>query len=86
MTLTVLSRTYCHLCDDMIAALETCLASNAASAARIEIIDIDQHPDLEAAWGDKVPVLLADGSEICRYFFDAAKLIAKLNQSTVIRS
>jgi thioredoxin reductase (NADPH) len=77
MRLTVLSRSYCHLCDDMIAALE-------ASRGRfpdgydVEVVDIDQHPALEAQWGDKVPVLLDGNVEICHYFLDLARLESHL--------
>lgn len=71
--LTVLSRTYCHLCDDLITALED-FRGRFSSAFEIDVVDIDQHPALEEKWGDKVPVLLEGEIEICHYFFDAAAL------------
>ena len=40
----------------------------------IDIVDIDQHPAMEARWGDKVPVLLCEEQEVCHYFLDAAAL------------
>jgi thioredoxin reductase (NADPH) len=43
-------------------------------AFEVEIVDIDQHPDMEARWGDKVPVLLYAGQEICHYFLDEGAL------------
>lgn len=76
--LTVLSRTYCHLCDDLIAALRAYLGTQGGDVA-VEVVDIDAFPALEAVWGDKVPVLLAgEGGqeEICHYFFDQARLDA----------
>jgi hypothetical protein len=85
--LTVLSRVYCHLCDDLIAALQAFLPTQGGDAPAVEIIDIDTRPDLEDAWGDKVPVLLAGNvgsaqeQEICHYFFDSAQLEAHLVQT-----
>jgi thioredoxin reductase (NADPH) len=57
----------------MITALENC-RGRISSAFEIEIVDIDQHPGLEAKWGDKVPVLLIAEQEICHYFLDEAAL------------
>jgi glutaredoxin len=71
--LTVLSRNYCHLCDDLITALED-FRGRFSSPFEIDVVDIDQHPALEEKWGDKVPVLLEGETEICHYFFDAAAL------------
>jgi thioredoxin reductase (NADPH) len=71
--LTVLSRTYCHLCDDLITALED-FRGRFSSLFEIDVVDIDQHPALEEKWGDKVPVLLEGETEICHYFFDVAAL------------
>jgi hypothetical protein len=72
MTLTLLSRAYCHLCDDMRAALAP-IAQRAN--ARIVELDVDADPALEAAYGEHVPVLLlgtvADGRELCHYWLDA---------------
>ncbi len=66
--LTLLTRAYCHLCDDMRDALIP-LAS--AAGATVQEIDIDVKPALEAQWGDKVPVLLAGERELSRYRLDA---------------
>jgi hypothetical protein len=82
-TLTVLSRSYCHLCDDLIAHLATALERHRAErgvAISVNVIDVDRHADLEAKWGDKVPVLLDGDDEICHYFLDAAKLRLHLAQ------
>ena len=69
--LTLLSRPYCHLCDEMRDAVHP-LAQQYAAAV-IEV-DVDAYPDLEAAFGDAVPVLMLgapkDGVELCRYHFD----------------
>ncbi|MBL8520020.1 MAG: glutaredoxin family protein [Betaproteobacteria bacterium] len=77
LRLTVLSRSYCHLCEDLVAALEQ-FRGRCPSAMEVAVVDIDAHPALEARWGDKVPVLLDGETEICHYFFDADALSAHL--------
>jgi len=67
--LTLLVRAYCHLCDEMRAAL----AEQAAGIA-VDELDVDADPALEARWGALVPVLLADGRELCHYRLDAGAL------------
>ena len=79
MTLTLLTRAYCHLCDEMLAGLRPLAASHAAS---IRVVDVDADRDLEAAFGDHVPVLFAGepatGVELCRHRLDRARVAAAL--------
>ncbi len=75
MKLTILSRSYCHLCDDLIAALNSSQRRHQIQL-KIEIIDIDLYPELEIRYGDKVPVLLDGENEICHYFFDEGAFLA----------
>ncbi|MGE5466821.1 MAG: glutaredoxin family protein [Ignavibacteria bacterium] len=69
--LKLYGRTYCHLCDDMLAALETLRGEYSFS---VEIFDVDADPALEAKYDELVPVLEAEGQELCHYFLDAAKV------------
>ena len=77
--LTFLSRAYCHLCDEMRDAVHP--LAEQYGAAIIEV-DVDAYPDLEARFGDAVPVLMlgapADGAELCRYRFDRCRVEAAL--------
>ena len=73
--LTVLSRAYCHLCEDMIAALEQ---FQGRYSFEIEVVDVDGSPRLEEKWGDKVPVLLDGDHELCHYFLDVDVVDARL--------
>jgi thioredoxin reductase (NADPH) len=66
-TFTILSREYCHLCHELLAALEPIASQYGWS---IEIIDIDCFPELEARWDELVPVLLAGDIELCHYHLD----------------
>ena len=73
--LTLLSRAYCHLCDDMRAAV-----APLALQHRIGVVELDVDADaaLEARYGERVPVLLLgvpdDGDELCHYTFDRARV------------
>lgn len=66
--LTLLSRGYCHLCDDMHAALAPIARRHGAT---VVVVDVDAHPALEDVHGDRVPVLFlgtpAEGRELCHY-------------------
>jgi hypothetical protein len=64
---TLYSRSYCHLCDDMLAAL---LALQPGS--RVEVIDVDADEVLVARFDELVPVLYGDLAqpELCHYFLD----------------
>lgn len=68
--LTLLSRSYCHLCQDM----EVALAPLAAEfAVVVTVLDVDANPALEAKYDELVPVLLHGETELCHYFLDVPK-------------
>ena len=69
--LTLLVRAYCHLCDEMRDALRP-LARDAGLA--LHEIDVDTDAELEARWGEEVPVLLAGEQILCRYRLDRRAL------------
>ncbi|MFC0693102.1 glutaredoxin family protein [Paraburkholderia humisilvae] len=71
VVLTLYGRAWCHLCDDMRAALEPLLAE---FGARVDVIDIDADAALEARYNEAVPVLVCDGTELCRYHLDEARV------------
>lgn len=73
--LTVLSRDYCHLCEELITALKR---FQGRYDFDIEVVDVDADPRLEEKWGDKVPVLLDGDLEICHYFLDIDAVDARL--------
>lgn len=73
--LILYGRAWCHLCEDMHAALEPLLAE---FNARVEIVDVDADPLLEARYNELVPVLVCDGIELCHYHLDVARVRAAL--------
>jgi thiol-disulfide isomerase/thioredoxin len=73
--LRLFSRDYCHLCHDMLAALEALRGEPGVAFFDIDVIDVDADPALEAKYNELVPVLTdAEGRELCHYFLDTAKV------------
>jgi hypothetical protein len=72
---TLYSRSYCHLCDDMLAALQAFMARQ-GQAYTVDVVDVDADPALVSRFDELVPVLAGDpaGTEICHYFLDEAAL------------
>ena len=71
--LTLYGRSWCHLCDEMLAALQPLRAQLGFD---IEVVDVDSDAALEARFGELVPVLWADGRELCHYHLDPAAVRA----------
>ena len=71
---TLYSRSYCHLCDDMLAALQAFMARQ-GQAYTVDVVDVDADPALVSRFDELVPVLCdAAGTELCHYFLDEAAL------------
>ena len=80
------SRSYCHLCEDMLHALLVLRPADEGVAGwfSVEVIDIDADPALVAQYDELVPVLSgsADGgaaTQLCHYFLDVASVTQFLN-------
>ena len=69
--LVLYGRAWCHLCEDMHAALAP-LAQ--AAGARLDVVDVDADPALVARYDELVPVLVCDGVELCHYRLDEARV------------
>ena len=74
-SLTLYGRKYCHLCDDMAAALAP-LASE--WGFEVVYVDVDADPELDTAYGADVPVLAHGATQLCRHFLDPARVRAYL--------
>ena len=55
----------------MLAALD---ALRSEFGFTVDVVDVDADPALEAKYNELVPVLEADGRELCHYFLDVAKV------------
>ena len=79
--LVLYSREYCHLCQDMLAALDS-LRGEFAFA--VTVLDIDADAELLARYDERVPVLMAgegeEARELCHYFLNVAAVRAYLGQ------
>jgi thiol-disulfide isomerase/thioredoxin len=73
--LVLYGRAWCHLCEEMRVALEPLAA---AAGARLDVIDVDSDPALQARYDELVPVLVCDGIELCHYLLDEARVRATL--------
>ena len=73
LVLTLLTRAYCHLCDDMRVAIAPLAARFGADVIEL---DVDADAVLEERYGERIPVLLLgsslDGVELCHYTLDSA--------------
>jgi len=71
--LIVYGREDCHLCQDMIAALQNLQGQ---VSFEFQVVDIDSDPKLIALYGEKIPILMSPltNQEICHYFLDVAAL------------
>lgn len=71
----LLERAGCHLCEQ---AWPIVAAESAAAGVAVVRVDVDDNPDLRAAYGDAVPVVLVDGHEVARYRVPAGLLRSAL--------
>jgi hypothetical protein len=76
VTLTLLSREGCGLCDEFLQALQALGAS--VSLPPLEVRDVDSDPLLARRHGLDIPVLLLDGVKVCQHHLDAAELLRLL--------
>jgi thiol-disulfide isomerase/thioredoxin len=67
---TLYSRSYCHLCEDMLLALEALQTQSVRFS--VSVIDVDADEALVARFDELVPVLFGplDEPELCHYFLD----------------
>jgi predicted thioredoxin/glutaredoxin len=70
--LTVVHRQDCDLCDEMVTELEA--LGRTIRLPPIDVVDVDSDPQLVRRYGLNVPVLLLDGTVVCRHRLDADEL------------
>jgi len=74
--LTLVHRRDCELCEEMLAELEA--LKERVALPPLELVDVESDPELERRYGLNVPVLLLDGTVVCRHRLDADELIRLL--------
>jgi hypothetical protein len=60
----LITRQDCHLCEEMAAVIDQV---RPRLELELVIVDVDADPDLQAAYGDQVPVLLVEGRKAFKY-------------------
>lgn len=73
--LLLIERAGCHLCD---AGRRQVELAAARTYQPWRIVDVDDSPDLQEAWGELVPVALVDGVEVGHWHLDADRIVAAL--------
>lgn len=71
--LVIYTREDCHLCQDMMLALQRLQQQ---VSFNFKVVDIDSDPELVARYGERIPVLMSPltNQEICHYFLDLTAL------------
>lgn len=75
---TVFTRTGCTLCEEMMAELAEVLGQ---AASEVAVVDIAGDPELEARYGRRIPVLMADDDFVCSYRLDLDRVRGYLKQA-----
>lgn len=73
MVLTLMFRSYCSLCHQMQNALNLLQFE---LDFELEIIEIDDDPELEKKYNELVPVLLHQQNQLCHWYLDEMALRA----------
>jgi hypothetical protein len=76
--LQLLTRVGCHLCET---AAETLTRIGGEAGLVPEAVDVDSDADLQAEYGDRVPVVLLDGREHSYFTVDVLRLRRDLGLS-----
>ncbi|AJF25245.1 glutaredoxin family protein [Haloarcula sp. KBTZ06] len=77
---TVYTREDCHLCEEAIETIER-VADDEGVAIELDLIDVDEDPDLRDEYGERVPYVFVDGSPAFKYHVVEGELREKLQQS-----
>ncbi|MBS0580985.1 MAG: glutaredoxin family protein [Proteobacteria bacterium] len=70
--LRLVQREECGLCEEMLAELTR--LGRVLDLPPLELVDVDADPVLQRRHGYEVPVLLLDGSVVCRHRLDREEL------------
>ena len=79
--LTVVHRRDCALCDEMLAQLAE--LSRSMALPPIDVVEVDSDPQLLRRHGLDVPVLLLDGTVVCRHRLDRGELARALRPNSL---
>ncbi|MFI5119955.1 MAG: glutaredoxin family protein [Thermoanaerobaculia bacterium] len=72
--LRLLSRSGCHLCEEMKGVVGPLVRSLGGT---LEVVDVDSNPALAERWGNEIPVLLDEEGRVVAKARDGATRIAR---------
>ena len=80
VSVTVYTRENCHLCE---AAIETIkrVGDDEGVAIELDLVDVDEDPDLREEYGERVPYVFVDGSPAFKYHVTERQFREKLQES-----
>ncbi len=78
--LTVVQRPGCELCEEMVADLAR--LGRTCKLPPIDLVDVDSDAELNRRHGLHVPVLMLDGTVVCRHRLDVPELARLLAAPT----
>jgi glutaredoxin len=74
---TLYGKAGCHLCEDAREVIERVRASHHFD---LEEVDISLDPGLYREYGERIPVVAVDGTELFQFFVDPAELARSLDR------
>jgi hypothetical protein len=74
---TLLTRDGCSLCEEFMDELSELLGP--AAAGKVRLVDVDADAETRRKYGNRIPVLLADGEMVCCYRLDRERIAPYLN-------
>ena len=72
-TVTVYTRENCHLCEEALSTIRD-VNDDVDRSVEIELVDVDEDPELRDAYGERVPYVLVDGTPKFKYRVDREAL------------
>ena len=65
---------YCHQASGEARLSQPVVSGVQTFDFELEVVDVDQDPDLRVRFNELVPVVMADGVELCHHFLDEDRL------------
>jgi glutaredoxin len=75
--ITLYGKPGCHLCDDARAAVERVRSDHPFD---LREVDVSLDPELNRAYGERIPVLELDGEELFEFFVDESELARRVDR------
>lgn len=73
----IFSRHDCCLCDEALSEVE---GARSDYPFELEVVDVDEDPELAARYGEEVPVIEIDGRKAFKYRVTRKELLGKLGR------